>query len=80
MYQFQPDKIKELRDANGLTLEQLAEKTGVSKQVLSTWETGACEPRISSLNKVSAAMGIPFDFFFSDVITIVMPENKVEPN
>ena len=78
--EFKPERIKQLREEQGLTLDQLSEKTGISKQVLSTWETGACEPRISSLNKMACALAIPFDFFFSNIETTVVMQEKVSAN
>ena len=34
------EKILELRKANGMSMEQLAEKMNVSRQSISKWESG----------------------------------------
>lgn len=75
---FIPSRIRELREFRNLSLDQIANKSGISKQVISTWETGACEPRISMLNKFAVALDVPFDFFFSDSETIVVQPNEVK--
>ncbi len=64
--------IRELRRERGCTIESFANLVGVSKQVMSTWETGACEPRVNSLAKISATFKVPIDYFFlPDAETIV---------
>lgn len=72
MLQFRYESIGELRKTEGITMEEFSQRIGVSKQVVSTWETGACEPRISSLVKVSNEYGLPLEFFFSEVVTTVV--------
>lgn len=37
------EKCLNLRKANGLTQEQVAEKTGVSRQSVSKWESGVSQ-------------------------------------
>ena len=71
MQSFRPESIRELRDVTGMTMEKFAETVGVSKQVISTWETGACEPRIKSLLKISEAYHKPLDFFLTERFTTV---------
>lgn len=38
------ERIRELRKQSGMTQAQLAEKLGMSRQALSNWEKGICEP------------------------------------
>lgn len=57
------DKIKELRKKDGLTLEQLAERSGSSKSYI--WELENKEPPRPSADKVSkiaAALGVTIDY------------------
>lgn len=69
---FRHEAFKELRTEKGLTIDEFGAAVGMSKQVISTWETGASEPRIESLVKVAQAFGVPLDFFFSDIKTTVV--------
>ena len=38
------ERIRELRKQSDMTQAQLAEKLGISRQALSNWEKGTCEP------------------------------------
>ena len=40
------ERIKELRKANGMTQTELAEKMGVTKGTVSTWETDSRKPSL----------------------------------
>ena len=51
-------KIAAARIENGLTQAQLAEKLGVIQQQVARWETGESEPRVSTLKKIGAALGV----------------------
>ena len=43
------ERIQTLRKAGGLSQEELAGRTGVSRQAVSKWESGASEPSTSNL-------------------------------
>ena len=45
--------LKELRNENGMTQEQLGEKIGVSNKTISRWENGNYMPPVDSLNMLS---------------------------
>ena len=45
--------LKELRNENGMTQEQLGEKLGVSNKTISRWETGNYMPPVDCLNMLS---------------------------
>lgn len=78
---FNQGAIKQLRQEENLTVEAFANKIGVSKQVASSWETGACEPRINSLTKIAEAFNKPIEyFFFNSGGTVVAEPNKVHGN
>lgn len=50
--------MKAIRTAKGLTLEQVAELTGLSKGFLSQLETGARKPSVESLSMLSTAFKV----------------------
>ena len=55
---------KSLTDARieaGLTIEQVAKKTGVSSTLISGYERGVIDPRLKSLEKIVAALGHEVD-------------------
>lgn len=50
-------RIRELRKARGMTLQQLADQSGISASMLSLAERGLASPSIGSLIVVSKALG-----------------------
>lgn len=45
--------LKNLREKNGLTQEQMAERVMVTRQAVSRWETGETQPNIDTLKLLS---------------------------
>lgn len=60
------NKIKNLRLERNLTLKELSEQTGLSLSFLSQIERGASSLSITSLKKISDALGIHINYFFVD--------------
>lgn len=58
-----PERIREAREATGLTDEQFAELIGVSRQSVGTYETGAFAPRGEVFSKIIAITRQPPAFF-----------------
>lgn len=75
---FRSEAVKELRDQQGLTMDAFAHRIGASKQVVSTWETGACEPRVNSVARMAHEFGVPVSFFFTNDETIVVSAQERE--
>ncbi|HBF8443969.1 TPA: ImmA/IrrE family metallo-endopeptidase [Clostridioides difficile] len=57
------ERVKSARVARMLTLKDLAYKMGVSKQLLSKYETGKTNPSIENLEKLSEVLDFPIQFF-----------------
>lgn len=55
------EKIYTLRRKNRLSQEQLAEKTGVSRQAISKWEGGLSTPELDKLKALSECFQITID-------------------
>ena len=59
-------RISEIRKSNGLTQENLAEKTGYSVQFISLVERGVNAPSVAGLEKIAIALKVEvkdlFDF------------------
>lgn len=49
--------IRKLRSAAGLSQEALAEKLSVTRQTVSSWETGRTQPDIDTLSALGGALG-----------------------
>lgn len=54
------ENLKSVRESRGLSLEQLAELTGVSKSMLRQIETGKSSPTISTIWKIANGLRISF--------------------
>ncbi|AEJ40969.1 transcriptional regulator, XRE family [Sulfobacillus acidophilus TPY] len=52
--------LKAIRLARGLTLDQVARLTGVSKPLLSQLERGETNPTVITLWKIAQGLGVPF--------------------
>lgn len=55
------NKIKELRNRNGFSQEELAEKTGLSLRTIQRIENGETEPRGDSLKRIAGTFGVSPD-------------------
>ena len=66
-------KIRELRIHQGKKLKDLSQKVGVTASFLSQVERSVAVPSISSLKKISNALGVSITSFFDD-----QPEKTVE--
>lgn len=60
-----PKKLKEIRLGRKLTLEKLAQQTGLTKGYLSRIENSTQPPPIYTLSRISNALGIDISEFFS---------------
>ena len=57
------ERLKEIRNTRQLTLDDVAELTGVSKPMLGQIERGESSPTINILWKISTGLKIPLSFF-----------------
>ena len=53
--------IKDVRKARGLTQEELATASGVSRVSIARYETGVCAPSTASAIKIAAALDCTLD-------------------
>lgn len=63
-------KIKELRNAKGMSQKELAMTIGIDQAQYSRIESGKVEPTLSSLERIADALGIGIGEFFSERPTI----------
>jgi transcriptional regulator with XRE-family HTH domain len=55
------DRLREARQARGLSLRGLAERLGVSPSLISQVETGRARPSVSTLYAIATTLGISLD-------------------
>lgn len=77
------NKIRDLRKKAGLVLQDLSERTGLSKPLLSQIEKETVSPPIATLLKISKALNTNISFFFQNdgseekVVVVRKDESKV---
>lgn len=60
------EKIALLRKQKGMTQEALAFKLGISRQSVSKWEKGECEPDLSKLKEIASMFEVSIDYLLND--------------
>ena len=59
-------RLRELRDAQGFSLEALAERSQVSRSAISLIERGQSSPTAAVLDRLSSALGVTLASLFED--------------
>jgi transcriptional regulator with XRE-family HTH domain len=54
-------ELRRIREERGLTIEQLAEKSGISATTIRVVERGAREPRGDTVARLAKPLGLTFD-------------------
>jgi transcriptional regulator with XRE-family HTH domain len=57
-------RLRDLREAYGLTQRQLAERVGTTQSVIARLEAGGTKPSLSTLERVASALGAVVDIRF----------------
>ena len=63
--------IKKLRKERALSQEQLAERLHVTRQAVSSWETGKNQPDIETLESIAAV-------FDTDILMVLYGRSRLE--
>ena len=59
-------QLRQYRESQGWTLQEMADVLHTSKQVLSRYETGQRTPKISVANEFASILQIPLSYFMPD--------------
>ena len=70
-------KIQARRKAMGLSQEDLAQLTGVSRQSVTKWETGQSAPDLDRLVEVSDVLGVSLDFLLREPQQVSSPPSSL---
>jgi transcriptional regulator with XRE-family HTH domain len=69
-------RLRELRDAAGLSEPKLAEKSGVSFASIHEYGLGRRKPSFEAVAKIARALGVSCDAFMDTVDTLEKPKRK----
>jgi transcriptional regulator with XRE-family HTH domain len=67
------ERVKILRMANDLTLDQLASVSGVSRAMISRIERGEASPTAALLARICSALGLSLSGFFAEEEKVMSP-------
>jgi transcriptional regulator with XRE-family HTH domain len=70
-------RVRELRDAQGFSLDALAERSGVSRSNISLIERGQSSPTATVLDKLATGLGVTLASLFEDNTGIVTEPSPV---
>lgn len=69
------EKIRNLRKADNISQEELAEKLGVSRQSISLWENGQTQPSLENIIAIAEIFSVSTDVLLKEKIEAV--SNKI---
>ncbi|MBL8571995.1 MAG: helix-turn-helix transcriptional regulator [Phreatobacter sp.] len=71
-------RIKETREARGMSMTDLAGIVDVTTSAVSTWESGRSAPRPAMLAKIAKALGVKVEFLNEEIDEEDGPMDGVE--
>lgn len=81
------DKIKKIREERKLSQDDLAKRLGVTRAVISQYETGKRQPKLDQLKKIAAALncsyldligeGEPFKQWLDNVLSSLVTKGEI---
>jgi transcriptional regulator with XRE-family HTH domain len=60
-----PQKVRALREAKGMSMRTLAREAGVSTETIYSIEHGRRQPTVTTLDKIAKALDVEVKDFFS---------------
>ena len=67
------DRIRQLREINGLSKLAFAKKLGIKRESVIQYESGKCRPNVETLGKMCVTFNVDPGYFFA-------PKMACEPN
>lgn len=60
-------KVLEIRKEKGLTQEQIAQRSNITRQYYSAIETGVRRPSVAVAKRIASALEVDWTIFFEDI-------------
>ncbi|MDE7206979.1 MAG: XRE family transcriptional regulator [Lachnospiraceae bacterium] len=74
------ENLKRIRKSRNMSLDMLAEKTGVSKSMLGQIERGESNPTVATIAKIVDGINVPFeDLIYQKTESVVIIDNEKLP-
>lgn len=65
------ERLKKIREQKGLTQEQLAQRSGLSRRMIQKYESGVARPRFDASEKIASALEISVSELLGENGTLV---------
>lgn len=65
------ERLKKIREQKGLTQEQLAQRSGLSRRMIQKYESGVARPRFDASEKIASALEVPVSELLGENGTLV---------
>ncbi|WP_204122289.1 MULTISPECIES: helix-turn-helix domain-containing protein [Levilactobacillus] len=73
-------RLKKFRQTQQLTQTALADQLHVSRQTVSSWETGRNQPDIATITQLATLYAVPVDNLLQDTATVPVTKPVAHPN
>ena len=70
------ERLKELREKNNLTQEQLAKISGVSSRMIQRYEYGTSRPRLDAAEKIAKALNVSTNELLGNADMLIAQANE----
>jgi transcriptional regulator with XRE-family HTH domain len=76
------DRLRQIRDARRATLDEIAERSGISTRQLIRYEAGTSDPTATVLEKLARVLGVSADYLLgiTDEVGDVYAESGLTPS
>lgn len=73
------ERIKELREANGMTQNGMARKLSVTRSTVNAWEMGTNKPSIDKLSDIADLFQVTTDFIIGRSSEQIIDVTRLDP-
>ena len=73
------DKIRYLRDKNGMTQSYLAKRLGISRSAVNLWEMSISTPSLANIVELMQIFHVSADYFLGDSNSLLVDISSLDP-
>ena len=73
------DKIRYLRDKNGMTQSYLAKRLGISRSAVNLWEMSISTPSLANIVELMQIFHVSADYFLGDSNSLFVDISSLDP-
>lgn len=73
------ERLREYRESRDMSQQDLADILGTTKQVLSRYETGQRDPKLTTVSEYANKLGLPLSYFWGETPAPQKKEQDLTP-